>query len=320
MDYSTVFYMLPPGGIWQGDEHSPPYLFTREIAIRVDVAYATRRPLLVSGPPGSGKSTLAQAIAGIQQSSFLMHTLTSRSRIGDLTADVDQLQRLHDAQAAAKKDIELLPDWAYQRPGLFWWAFESGSASMRGGDRDLGERFTKPEVPGYLKDGNNPEAVLLLDEIDKAEPDLPNDLLEPLDRRGFRRPDGKPVSAPEDLKLLVVITTNKERALPAAFLRRCVSLELDAPGEKMLIDIAKHHVRKYKWDRDNKSRDNTTLYTEVARKYLEVCSTARDQDRRVPGTSEYLDAVRACLELNVAPDGEVWKLIETATLNKAPDT
>ncbi len=315
MNYSPVFYSLSDDGIWQGNDQSPPYLFTQDIAIAVDVAFATKRPLLISGPPGSGKSTLARAIAGIQECSFLTHTLTSRSRIEDLTGDVDQLQRLHDAQAAAKKDVDLLPDWAYQKPGLFWWAFESDTAQKRGGNNieGLGPRFKKPVIPGYLIETKPLEAVLLLDEIDKAEPDLPNDLLEPLDQRGFSRPDGQPVKAPKKLKLLLVITTNGERGLPSAFLRRCVSLELEQPDDKSLIRIADYHFRKI-------ARRKKSLYQSVASKTMAIYQTARDQDRRPPGTSEYLDAVRACLELDVTPDSPVWKQIEKATLDKASST
>ena len=95
------------------------------------------------------------------------------------------------------------------------------------------------------------KTVLLIDEIDKAEPDLPNDLLEPLDRRRFSRPDGKHVEAGDDLEILTIITTNRERELPAAFMRRCVSLVLKAPDESKLQTIAHHHFPDSKNRLDN---------------------------------------------------------------------
>jgi MoxR-like ATPase len=311
MNYSPVHYNLSEDGIWEGDGTLPPYLFTREIAVSVDVAYATRRPLLVSGPPGSGKSTLARAIAGIQRCSYLYHTVTSRSRLEDLTGDFDQLQRLHDTQSAAKNDADYLPDWAYQKPGLLWWAFEPDTARRRGGRMIVSDpRVKMPEIPGNLVYKKMPEAVLLLDEIDKAESNLPNDLLEPLDQRSFRRPDGKTVAAPRNLKLLVVITTNRERTLPAAFLRRCISLEIQKPAIEALVKIARHHFR-------GRAEDNGSLFTSVARKYQEIYEMAEKLDHRPPGTSEYLDAVQACLNLNVGPNSQIWEQIEKATLYKA---
>jgi len=316
MDYTTKHFNLShfDSGIWTGNEQfSFPYLFTDEIAIAVDVALAIRRPLLVAGPPGSGKSTLAQAMAGIQDWAYLKHTLTSRSRLEDLTGEIDQLQRLHDAQAAAS-GREMLPDWAYQKPGLFWWGFNSASAKNRGKEKNeietYGDRLAKLDFPGLQ--GKNKGVVILLDEIDKAEPDLPNDLLEPLDQRSFRPPIGSDICASDDLDILVIITTNGERELPPAFLRRCVYLELGNPEIADLVNIAKHHYLQER-------ATHSLLFNAVGEKFLKIQDDALKQERRIPGTSEYLDAVRACIDLNQSPDDAIWDSIELATLKKEPD-
>ena len=319
MDYTPKKFKLPQDGIWEGNSNFPfPYLFTDEITIAVDVALATRRPLLVSGPPGSGKSTLAQAIAGLHDWSYLKHTLTSRSRLEDLTGEIDQLQRLHDAQAVAATKQELLPDWAYQKPGLFWWGFNPESARNRGQSKAEIEDLNRPMIelmfPGHQ--GKNNGVVILLDEIDKAEPDLPNDLLDPLDQRSFRPPIGDDITASAELAVLVLITTNGERELPPAFLRRCVYLELQNPNEESMRQIASHHFKDYlKDDRESHSE----LFTAVAKKFLKVQDEAIRFERRPPGTSEYLDAVRACIELDKSPDHPLWQQIELATLIKEPE-
>jgi MoxR-like ATPase len=212
---------LPADGILEKAEGIDPYVFSDDIAIAVVVALATNRPLLVSGNPGSGKSRLADAVAAVQGWSLIGKTMTSRTWLESLTVEVDQLRRLNDAQARGA-DTAFKPDAYYLNPGLFWWAFRPETARPRGlAAAEAKDHKVSLSYPGIDRGrGRAHHAVLLIDEIDKAEPDLPNDLLEPLDRRRFELPEGyrvdgdASIAGADKFKLLTIITTNGERELP----------------------------------------------------------------------------------------------------------
>ena len=165
--------------------------------------------------------------------------------------------------------------------------------------------------------------MLLIDEIDKAEPNRPNDLLEPLDRRRFDLPDGFSAHRddgargfiqappPEKLRLLTVITTNRERELPQAFVRRCVLLEIPDPGENLLVEIARRHF----------PAGDPNRIRAVAKLLVRFQGQAEALRVRPPGTAEMLDAVGACegLGIPVSEDpASVWGHIERALLAKDP--
>jgi len=314
------------------------YVYTDEIKLAVRVALATERPLLVRGPSGSGKSSLARNIARFKRWQYYEEVVSSRTQARDLQWRFDTLRRLSDAQVQQLKEASA---W-YIEPGVLWWAFDRESARQRG----LSEEELKRQVPAIERDkffavdpGVDPEneksdgaakeiekaaggdegiprAVVLLDEIDKADPDTPNNLLVPLGSHRFAvQETGATVEARQPP--LIIITTNDERELPVAFLRRCVSLTLKGPNEARLVEIAKAHFQ-------------LTDDTDEAAEEIELCHTVADyvlnladEDNKAgrsatPSTAEYLDALRACRELDVRPkrDRKIWEAVAQATLRK----
>lgn len=310
-EYTPKHFVID-GNVLPKDDDTHPYVFDDNIKIAVDIALATGRPLLVAGVPGSGKSRLAEAMAALLDWNYLNVTITSKTRVEDLTADFDHLQRLHDAHRPGG-DNGIKPDWAYYKPGLFWWAFDKNSASRRGGSEDEAQKLNvKLDYPGKKtqKDANANKTVLLIDEIDKAEPDLPNDLLEPLDRRRLFDPSGKLVEAAKNQKLLTIITTNGERELPPAFMRRCVVLKLAEPNAEKLQSIARYHFSPESFEL-NKQSFNELLAT-LAQKVVALRSDTDRSYRRPASTSEFLDAVEAAARLKKGLDDAVWQRVAQA--------
>ncbi len=291
------------------DEGAPVYLHTDRIVLAVNVALAAKRPLLISGPPGSGKSTLARYVAWVKNWRYLKQVVTSRTAAEDLLYRVDALQRLNDAQV---KDRTLLPDFAYIDPGVLWWAFDRESAARRGGSAKevaaLGALFPAPSRQPEAVDTD--DVVVLLDEIDKAEPDVPNDLLEPLDRGSFAV-RGLQSEITKRGQVLLIITTNGERELPPAFYRRCVVLSLDeitGPGKiSQLTRIAALHY----------GDTHAALHAEIAGWFVSAAEHAKRNARREPSTAEYLDTVWACAELaGTGAPAAVWKQVAELALWK----
>jgi MoxR-like ATPase len=210
----------------------------------VNAALAARRPLLVRGEPGIGKSQLARAAAKALGRAFVPHTVDARTESRDLLWHFDAVARLAEAQllGALGRAVNLdAPDLQprpagkenkaespsirdrlaiarFLHPRALWWAFDWNGALNR--VKDVG--ISAPPQP----DGGDPAngCLVLIDEIDKAEADVPNGLLEALGAGSFH-PQGctEPVKA-TGIAPLVVITTNEERALPDAFVRRCLGI------------------------------------------------------------------------------------------------
>ena len=184
------------------------YLTSESLRSAVDCAVALQRPLLVKGEPGTGKTLLAEAIAAALGLKLLTWNVKSTTKAQDGLYVYDAVQRLHDSRFNDKdvRDIR-----AYIRMG------------------PLGESFAAPE-----------RRVLLIDEIDKADLEFPNDLLHEIDRMRFRviETDEEVVAKQRPV---VVITSNNEKDLPDAFLRRCVFHFIEFPERDLMQRIVHVH-------------------------------------------------------------------------------
>lgn len=307
MEFTRKFFN-PPEPTDTLADGGPVYLYNEQIIMAVNVALATQRPLLIAGPPGSGKSTLARHIANVNGWRYLQQVVTSRTQAEDLLYRVDALQRLNDAQV---KSRDLLPDFAYVDPGVLWWAFDRESAARRGASAAdvtaLGKSF--PAAIDPSRGANVDDVVVLLDEIDKAEPDVPNDLLEPLDRGTFAVRTRKELVSRTG-SVLLVITTNGERELPPAFYRRCIVLKLGETDEDRLKRIASLHF----------GADNAALHGVIAGWFMSSAAYAKKKALREPSTAEYLDTVRACMDLaGAGTPTQVWEEVARLALWKHDD-
>ena len=275
------------------------YIYTDELELAVNVALATGRPLLLRGPSGAGKSTLAKNVAYIQGWRYYRTVISSRTQAQDLLWRFDNVLRLSEALDAR---TTVGPDAAYIEPGVLWWAFDRESAKRRGTDHP-----DVPELPDPTPwSPDAARAVVLIDEIDKADPDVPNNLLVPLGSYTFHIPELRTtVKAVE--RPLVVITTNDERELPNAFIRRCVVTTLQRPSPKKLFEIA---VRHY-------GPDLYSLYEPVAAILEQVAAAKERRHQPAPSTAEYLDAIAACIELGIVPGtSREWETVVMALFNK----
>jgi MoxR-like ATPase len=271
------------------------YVFDADLILAVNVALATGRPLLLRGRPGTGKSSLAASVAHFMARRFYAMTITSRTQARDLLWTLDDVARLSDATAGRRKarDRE-----RYLEPGPLWWAFAPESAHRRGLPSGMLAEVG-PAVDTNLGVPGARDAVVLLDEIDKADPDVPNDLLEPLGWYQFRTERGEQVTA--ESAPLVVITTNEERELPKAFLRRCVTHRLPMPTTDRLVEIA-----------TSRFGPDSTLYLQIAQ-VLPTIGTAEGTAINV-SIAEYLDVVRASRRLKTRPGEPGWQNIVAATV------
>jgi MoxR-like ATPase len=269
------------------------YVYTDEIVLAVNVALATGRPLLVRGPSGCGKSTLARNVARTLARRYYEQVISSRTQARDLLWQMDLLRRLQDAQAE-KLARDLAP---YVLPGVLWWAFDRESARVqltrsRVGNSSMCE-------PGEYLSGER--SVVLMDEIDKADPDVPNNLLVPLGSLTFLVEEtGELVHASEPP--LVFLTTNDERDLPPAFVRRCVELKIASPTSEQLMTVGRAHF----------GTASDTLLSEIAALF----GTAGEGGASPPSTAEYLDTVRACLNLEVKPGSLLFETLSRVTVWK----
>ncbi len=250
------------------------YITSSELRHAVNVAAAIKRPLLVKGEPGTGKTLLATAIAEDLGLPLISWNVKSTSKAVDGLYVYDTVQRLQDSRFGDRdvKDIR-----QYIRLG------------------PLGRALTSAE-----------QVVLLIDEIDKADLEFPNDLLQELDTMEFTVVETgdrhKAVQRP-----IVIITSNAEKELPDPFLRRCVFHYIQFPDEKLMTDIVRVH------------------FPEIAKKLLEQC-LARfywlrgvEGVRKRPSTSELIDWIGALLAAGIPAERVAKEIPFLGALVKKPE-
>ena len=239
---------------------SDEYIASDELIRSVNIAAALKKPLLIKGEPGTGKTMLAEAIARSLDMELLIWNIKSTTRAQDGLYVYDTVQRLYDSQFGADGVDDIA---RYIRLGK------------------MGEAFEKEK-----------QTVLLIDEIDKADLEFPNDLLWELDKMEFYIPEtGKTVKAKH--RPIVIITSNAEKELPDAFLRRCIFHYIAFPEQPMMEKIIKAHYP----DLDQKLIDGV----------LDAFYRVRDLRglQKKPSTSEVLDWIQALVIGGVPGNFEV---------------
>jgi len=237
-------------------EGTSDYVATEDLTVAVNAAVTLERPLLVKGEPGTGKTELARQVAGSLGLPIIEWHIKSTTRAQQGLYEYDAVSRLRDSQLGDERVNDVRN---YIRKGKLWQAFEA---------------------PG--------KCVLLIDEIDKADIEFPNDLLQELDRMEFFVYEtGETVKA--DTRPIVIITSNNEKELPDAFLRRCFFHYIRFPDAEVMKKIVEVHHPGIK----------PALLTEALTQFYEI----REQQglKKKPSTSEVLDWLKLLLAEDLDP-------------------
>lgn len=241
----------------------------------MNVALALGQPLLVTGEPGCGKTSLADWVAfKLGLGSALRYQTRSTSSARDLFYLFDAVGRFHASNEAKDKD-----------PRLYITFQALGLAIIRARGRGLISDFVAP-ARMHNFDVEAKRSVVLIDEIDKAPRDFPNDLLGEIDRLAFEIPElqGVLVEAPKEFLPILIITSNSERSLPEAFLRRCIYHHMEFPDDELLREIIFTRIA-------NMPKDSGLV--EDALKVIYSLRDRRVGLSRPPGTAELLSFILA---------------------------
>jgi MoxR-like ATPase len=239
---------------FEGTSH---YIATDDLKVAVNAAVTLRRPLLVKGEPGTGKTVLAHEIADALGAPLIEWHVKSTTKAHQGLYEYDAVARLRDGQLGDPRVHEISN---YIRRGKLW------------------EAFTSPQLP-----------VLLIDEIDKADIEFPNDLLQELDRMEFHVYEtGETVRAAE--RPVVIVTSNNEKELPDAFLRRCFFHYIRFPDRETMQAIVDVHF--------------PGIQNSLVARALDIFYQVRDVPglKKKPSTSELLDWLKLLLHEDMPLD------------------
>jgi len=306
---------LPAYGSWPETKHS---FDDSTIVNAVKAALAAQRPLLVRGEPGTGKSQLARAVAHLLGRQFVSEVMNARSESQDLICRFDAVGRLAKAQtlkseAGSDEAIrEALRPEKFIAPGVLWWALDWQSANQVYEKTEY--KLQRPELPKDWE--SNDGSVLLIDEIDKADTELPSGLLETLGNNAVTIPwVNKVLGKNNNVPPFIIISTNEERELPPAFVRRCLVLNIRLPEDEKLEDwLVERGALHFG------AQCNEKIRREAARQLLKDRKTAEDLGLTPPGQAEYLDILRALTLLAAAGENQsdALKAISDFSLKKYP--
>ena len=238
-------------------EGTADYIATDDLKIAVNAAVALERPLLIKGEPGTGKTVLAYEIAKAMNAPLITWHIKSTTKAHNGLYEYDAVSRLRDSQLGEARVHDVRN---YLKPGKLW------------------EAFTAPNRP-----------VLLIDEIDKADIEFPNDLLQELDRMEFYVHETDETIRAE-VRPIVIITSNNEKELPDAFLRRCFFHYIRFPDDQTMKSIVDVHFPGIK----------PRLVSEALKTFYEIRDTPGLKKK--PSTSELLDWLKLLLVDDVDPE------------------
>lgn len=245
---------------------SSKYVVSEDLLRIVNISIALQKPLLIKGEPGTGKTMLAEAISEALGKKLIIWNIKSTTKAQDGLYVYDTVQRLYDSQFGGEgvDDIK-----KYIKLGK------------------LGEAFSDKE-----------QVILLIDEIDKADLEFPNDLLWELDKMEFYIPEtGETIKAKH--RPIVIITSNAEKELPSAFLRRCIFHYISFPDRAQMEEIVRVHFDQ--------------LDESLLQQTLEAFYRIREMDdiEKKPSTSELVDWIHA-LMLSGIPQEEILQKLPFA--------
>jgi MoxR-like ATPase len=290
---ANVRITLAPLEGWEGSAH----VFEPLDVLAIQAAFVSKRPLLVRGEPGTGKTQLARTVAQQLGWVLIYKVINGLTELEELFWHYDAIDRLGEAQVLAGESREVrkenLKHCRFLTPGPLWWAFDWKGA------QDQFDHWSRRKQgrPTWTNEGAPPGVVLLIDEIDKADLDLPNGLLESFGQNSFQIPwleSG--IVRRREIPLIAVITTNEERELPRAFLRRCLVLQLEYPDEKNAADF-----ERWLQERGRMHFPSEVCHEKVLLRAAEIIRTDRmstEYGAIRPGLAEYIDLLKAVTELH----------------------